>query len=117
MSGEEFRSHWNSSARHDSQVLANIYLKDVVGDIFCDIVMRVSGKITPFSLRYDIHFLSFPEGSTSYADSEDEDYQDAGSRFRNSALIEDDGFGNSSAALVSRIEKQRVVSLIERSEF
>ncbi|XP_026676417.1 uncharacterized protein LOC103505282 [Diaphorina citri] len=62
-------------------------------------------------------FSTVQKGSSSYADSEDEDYQDAGSRFRNSALIEDDGFGNSSAALVSRIEKQRVVSRIERSEF
>ncbi|KAL1451926.1 hypothetical protein WDU94_006256 [Cyamophila willieti] len=51
--------------------------------------------------------------STGYADSEDEDYQDSqgSSSFRNSAVIEDDGIGNSSAALVSRIEKQRMVSL------
>uniref|UniRef100_A0A8D8W4M2 Smoothelin domain-containing protein n=1 Tax=Cacopsylla melanoneura TaxID=428564 RepID=A0A8D8W4M2_9HEMI len=57
--------------------------------------------------------------STSYADSEDEDYQDAqgSSSFRNSAVIEDDGIGNSSAALVRRIEKQRMASSTgDRSE-
>lgn len=51
--------------------------------------------------------LSFPEGSSSYADSEEED----GSDRQRGTMIEDDGIGNSSAALVSRIEKQRVVSL------